>query len=166
MPRSRQRACLQHGLKLDINRLARQGLLKPGVRTGPFAIQWANTYWQEEIASGLISIGMEGNTQGWLRIQMDDLDQWITLTGLPRHLGGLQWYFECSRTGRLASVLWMPPGVRHFASRHAWPRRVAYSSQLMTADARAHLGKAKIKSRLIGALDPDEWDLPPKPKWM
>ena len=36
----------------------------------------------------------------------------------------------------------------------------------MTADDRAHLGKAKIKSRLIGSLDPDDWDLPPKPKWM
>jgi hypothetical protein len=30
------------------------------------------------------------------------------------------------------------------------------------------LPKAKISSRLcsIGGLDPDEWDLPPKPKWM
>ena len=26
--------------------------------------------------------------------------------------------------------------------------------------------QAKIKSRLIADLDPDEWDLPPKPKWM
>jgi hypothetical protein len=31
---------------------------------------------------------------------------------------------------------------------------------------RAHRGKAKIKARLIGTCDPDEWDLPPKPKWM
>ena len=31
---------------------------------------------------------------------------------------------------------------------------------------RAHRGKAKIKARLIADLDPDEWDLPPKPKWM
>jgi hypothetical protein len=27
-------------------------------------------------------------------------------------------------------------------------------------------GKSKIKRRLIGNLDPDDWDLPPKPKWM
>ena len=27
-------------------------------------------------------------------------------------------------------------------------------------------GQAKIKSRLIADLDPDEWDLPPKPKGM
>ena len=31
---------------------------------------------------------------------------------------------------------------------------------------KAHQGQAKIKLRLIADLDPDEWDLPPKPKWM
>ena len=31
---------------------------------------------------------------------------------------------------------------------------------------RGHAGKAKIKARLIGDLDPEEWELPPKPKWM
>jgi hypothetical protein len=43
MPKSRQRACLQHGLKLDLNRLARQGLVKPGAQTGPFHIRWTDT---------------------------------------------------------------------------------------------------------------------------
>src|SRR5262249_7056181 len=43
---------------------------------------------------------------------------------------------------------------------------VAYRSQFLDADNRAHAGQAKIKSRLIGDLDPEEWDLPPKPKWM
>ena len=28
------------------------------------------------------------------------------------------------------------------------------------------MSKARIKSRLIAGLDPDEWNLPPKPKWM
>ena len=59
MPRQRHRACLQHGIKLDLNRLARQGLVKPGAQTGPFVIRWMNTYWQEEIASGLISADMQ-----------------------------------------------------------------------------------------------------------
>ena len=31
---------------------------------------------------------------------------------------------------------------------------------------RAQLGKERIKQRLIGELDPEEWNLPPKPKWM
>jgi hypothetical protein len=44
--------------------------------------------------------------------------------------------------------------------------QVAYQSQFNDATHRAHAGKARIKSRLIANLDPDEWDLPPKPKWM
>jgi hypothetical protein len=33
---------------------------------------------------------------------------------------------------------------------------------------RAHRGQAKINARLcaIGGFDPEEWDFPPKPKWM
>jgi hypothetical protein len=166
MARQRQRACLQQGLKLDLNRLAQQGLVKPGAQTGPFAIRWTNSYWQEEIASGLISADMQGETEGSLRIQIGELDQTIILVASPRHYGGRQWYFMCPVMNRRTSVLWMPPGAGRFASRQAWPGQVAYSSQFMTPDERAHLGKAKIKSRLIGALDPDEWDLPPKPKWM
>jgi hypothetical protein len=30
---------------------------------------------------------------------------------------------------------------------------------------RHHRGQARIKSRLIGNCDPDDWELPPKPKW-
>jgi hypothetical protein len=40
------------------------------------------------------------------------------------------------------------------------------SSQFLDQTNRAHRGKAKIKAKLIGDHDPDEWDLPPKPKWM
>jgi hypothetical protein len=36
----------------------------------------------------------------------------------------------------------------------------------MTAMDRAYLGMERIKRRLIGDLDPQEWHLPPKPKWM
>ena len=166
MPRQRHRACLQHGIKLDLNRLARQGLVKPGAQTGPFVIRWMNTYWQEEVASGLISADMQREPEGVLRIQIGELDQTIILIASRRHYGGQQWYFICPAMNLRASALWMPLGAHRFASRQAWPRQVAYSSQFMTADERAHLGKAKIKSRLIGSLDPDEWDLPPKPKWM
>jgi hypothetical protein len=36
----------------------------------------------------------------------------------------------------------------------------------MTAMDRAYLGMERIKRRLIGDLDPQEWHLPPTPKWM
>jgi hypothetical protein len=136
MARNRQRACLESGDKLDINRLLRDGQISRG----------------------------DG---GILRVEFGDgSQQEIALTSRPRHFGGKQWYFLCPRTNRSVSVLWRPPGARWFASRQAWGRQVAYESQFQDATGRAHHGKQRIKARLIGSLDPDEWDLPPKPKWM
>jgi len=166
MPKARQRVCLEAGLKLDINRLIRQGAMRPGLRSGPIRISWTNNYTGEVIAAGLITANMEGLYQGWFRIQLGSLDQWIDLIPQPRHFGGRQWYFECPVIHRRCSVLWMPPGATRFCSRQTWKRQVAYSSQFLDADNRAHRGKAKIKERLIGDCDPDEWELPPKPKWM
>jgi hypothetical protein len=108
-----------------------------------------------------------GPQQGWLRIQLGSLDQFVDLVSQPRHFGGRQWYFECPKTYRPCTALWMPPGANRFCSRQAWgSRRVAYASQFLDSDNRAHRGKSKIKARLIADLDPDEWELPPKPKWM
>ena len=64
--------------------------------------------------------------------------------------------------GRLARHITEMPLVHISAS--AIER--AYRSQFQTIYNRGHAGKAKIKARLIGDLDPEEWDLPPKPKWM
>ena len=166
MPRPRQRVCLESGLKLDLNKLRRQGLVCPGARQWA-VIRWTNTYTGEEIANGVITSNMEGKYEGWLRIQLGGLDQTITLVPKARHFGGCQWYFVCPVMNRYASVLWMPPGgANRFCSRQTWGRKVAYSSQFLDPDNRAHRGKAKIKSRLIADLDPDEWELPPKPKGM
>jgi hypothetical protein len=166
MPRSRQRICLQQqALKLDINCLARRGLISPGSTTGPHSIRWMNST-GEVIASGWISADMEGDAEGWLNIHIGELEQTITLVTMPRHYGGRQWFFVCPVTNRRASVLWLPRGAQHFASSHAWPGQVAHRSQFMTPIDRAHLGMERIKQRLIGELDPEEWDLPPKPKWM
>jgi hypothetical protein len=152
-------------LKLDINLLARRGLIAPGLATGPHAIRWVNSNGQV-IASGWISADMRGDVEGSFHIQIGALDQAITLVTLPRHYGGGQWFFVCPVMNRRVSVLWLPRGAQHFASRHAWPGQVAYRSQFMTAIDRAYLGMERIKRRLIGDLDPREWDLPPKPKWM
>jgi hypothetical protein len=92
--------------------------------------------------------------------------QHVAVISRPRRFGGCQWYFVCPDTGQLASVLWMPPGARHYASRHAWAGQAAYSSQFEMPWDRAHRAQAKIKTRLIGNLNPDDWELPPKPKWM
>lgn len=165
MPRSRSRVCLQDGLKLDLNRLVRRGFVCPGANIGGRGIEWSHSYWGH-VASGIITADLCGDSHGWLCIQTGSLSQRIILEKLARHFGGGQWYFLCPIRNRLASVLWRPPGATKFCSREAWGRQVAYQSQFFGVTDRAHLGKSKIKSRLIGQLDPDDWDLPPKPKWM
>jgi hypothetical protein len=167
MPRSRQRVCLQDGLKLDINNLAHRGFIRRGAKSDPIGIRWYSSYWDKDIASGFITADMSGVYEGWLRIQLGNLDQSIMLVAYSRRFGGRQWYFMCPAMNRPVSVLWKPPGATRFCSRQEWGHRVvAYRSQFLDPDNRAHAGQAKIKSRLIGDCDPDEWDLPPKPKWM
>src|SRR5262245_3277979 len=167
MPRERLRVCLQDGLKLDLNRLIRRGFVRLGESTGPLSIQWMNSGTGEVRASGLITADLRGPKEGWFHFKSSSVDQRMTLAARPRHLGGRQWYFICPATMRFASILWMPPGARQFWSRQAWSRGVvAYRSQFLAVHDRGHAGKAKIKALLIGDLDPDEWDLPPKPKWM
>jgi hypothetical protein len=165
MPRTRQRVCLQDGLKLNLNRLIRNGFVQPGAKTGVRGIRWTHSYWGN-VTPGMISADMSGKYEGWLRIQLGSLDQWIILVPQLRHFGGRQWYFSCPVKDRLVSVLWKPNGANRFCSRQAWGRQVAYQSQFNDATNRAHAGKVRIKMRLIGDLEPDEWDLPPKPKWM
>ena len=122
MPRPRQRACLDQGLKLDLNRLVRQGLVRPGFTTGPNVIRWTYTYTGEEIASGIIGSSMEREYEGWLRIHIGSLDQRIILVPRPRHFGGRQWYFVCPVMNRRCSVVWMPPGAKRFCSRQTQRR--------------------------------------------
>ena len=67
MPRPRERVCLQDGLKLDLNRLAKKGFIKLGANIGGRGITWTNSYWGE-IATGIISADMSGPHEGWFRI--------------------------------------------------------------------------------------------------
>lgn len=165
MSRPRQRVCLQDGLKLDLNRLARRGYIRRNAfaRSG---IRWSHSYWGE-VATGSIAADLTGGRDGWLEIEIGGRRQRINLIASPRPFGGRQWYFICPQSGRRASVLWRPPGANYFRSRWGWGSGVvAYASQFNDATGRAHLGQAKIKSRLMANNDPDEWDFPPKPKWM
>jgi hypothetical protein len=167
MPRDRQRVPLESGPRLDLNRLIKQGFVRPGAYSRA-NIRWTESYLGYEVASGIITADMTGEDSGWFLIEIDDLRQTVTLIAQPRHFGGRQWYFRCPRTSRRTSVLWMPPGAESFACRQRWERQVAYSSQFSDAVGRAHIGKERINRRLCHAanLNPEDWDLPPKPKWM
>jgi hypothetical protein len=92
MPRPRVRVCLQDGLKLDLNWLARNGVIQRGANIGSRAIRWTHSYWGE-IAIGVICADMSGQNEGWLRVQLGSLDQRIVPVARPRHFGGKQWYF-------------------------------------------------------------------------
>jgi len=126
MSRSRVRVCLQDGLRLDLNRLARKGFIKFRTNIGPRGIAWTNSYWG--VVHGVISADMSNQYDAWLRIQIGDSTQQITLVWRSRHFGGHQWFFLCPVTDRLATVLWKPPGASRFRSRQAWGRQVAYPS--------------------------------------
>ena len=143
-----------------VARLSRIGsLFDP--RAGSHLMQWTCSG-----AVAMITANLCDPATSWLRIQAPKIDQRITLASCQRHFGGMQWYFVCPVIKRRASVLWMPHGAKEFCSRQAWGRKVAYRSQFQSVYDRGHAGKAKIKERLIADLDPEEWELPPKPKWM
>lgn len=160
------RATLENGLKLDINSLAKRGFIKPGHATGSVGIQWTNSYWGT--VTGVITADMRGPERGWFNIKIGEQNQHVDLRALPRHFGGRQWYFLCPRLDRLCTVLWRPPGANYFACRQKWGRQVAYASQFLDRANQAHRGQARLKSRLcrIGGFNPDDWEFPPKPKWM
>ena len=63
MARPRRRVCLQDGLKLDLNRLARKGFVRHGANIGVRGIKWTHSYWGD-VATGMISANMSGNNEG------------------------------------------------------------------------------------------------------
>jgi hypothetical protein len=81
MPRSRSRVCLQDGLKLDLNSLARKGFVQRGCYSGVRGIRWTHSYWGE-VASALISADLSDASSGWLKLE-GDLNQFISLAAQP-----------------------------------------------------------------------------------
>ena len=163
MRRQRQRACLEQGPSLDINLLARTGIIRFGGVTINRSIRWGVP--PEYILTGTISAQLIGHT-GWLQVQIGENIQRFEVICEARHFGGFQRFFVCPITGRKVSVLWRPEGAEEFRSRQAWGKSVGYITQIGSWVDRAHRGKEKIKNILLRDEDPEHWDLPPKPKWM
>jgi hypothetical protein len=166
MPKLLQRACLEQGLRLDLNWLARNGLVRPGEWVPELKICWRLESTQKEPSLGLVTSNMEGS-EGYLRLQIGNIDQIIKLAAQARHYGGQQWYFICPVLQRHCSVLWKPVGAHRFASGRAWKRQAAYASQFQTPRDRAISAAMRIRARLGGpnwvALNSGN---PPKPKGM
>jgi len=162
MGRQRARACLEQGLRLDINFLARTKIVQFGDLTINRSIRWSDS--SGDVAIGAVSADLIGHT-GWLGIEIDGNTQRIEVISEGRHLGGHQRYFICPTTGEKASVLWRPSGAEEFRSRLGWGRSVAYITQIGTWVDRAHRGKEKVNLRM-GNGDRDTGKMPRKPKWM
>jgi hypothetical protein len=159
MSRLRQRVRLEDGLKLDLNWLIRHGFARRRRK------HYVTIMWKGE--AGRLTVDLTGVEQGWLRLELGTLDQWIDLEPVPRHFGGRQWYFVCPTTGRRASVLWKPPGASRFGSRQAWGRQVAYSSQFQPAYVRPEARFQELVRRLGGSeFRSADGPIPPKPKGM
>ena len=77
MPRPRYRACLEDGLKLDLNHLARKGIIKFGANIGAQGISWTNSH-RREITNGVIAADMTDPSHGWFRIAIGRFTQQIT----------------------------------------------------------------------------------------
>src|SRR5215207_2843863 len=110
MPKPRQRIRLEDGLRLDLNKLAREGFWPR--RNNPLIVstRWTSNL-RGEMGNALITVQKEGEDRGSLKIVvLGRLEQRLDLIAEPRHFGGRQWYFRCPVTSRKCSVVWMPPG--------------------------------------------------------
>ena len=165
MPRHMQRMPLELGLSLNINRLLRDGFIKPGQSSLPKDYRWLDDDGAVRATAG-ISATATIPPYGEMRIVAAWTDQTIRLAAQPRHFGGWQWYFVCPRANQRVSVLWSPPGKRFFAGRKSWGKGVAYLSQYYGAGPRARYMANKLCDRIAGPGASEEWEVPPKPKGM
>jgi len=159
---------VDEGLKLDINKLKRDGLIYLNSwRSG--SLTWTRVGTGEETGS----IGYEVNTMDpndmWMRVHYTHKTYWddepnkmdykIRLETTQPNYGGKRLWFICPITQERAGVLFSPPGSKWFASRHAY--NLKYQSQSRSAHDRAIDRMWKLKRRLN-----DEGDYWLKPKGM
>jgi hypothetical protein len=168
MGRPRKRTPLEDGLKLDLNLLRRQGILR-SEPAGCSSISWDRRYFGGNAAiSGVITWRFSSAKRGLMRLLVGEVKQSVDLVATPRHFGGFQWHFLCPILRQRASVLWLPPGESCFASRQAWGKEFAYASQFETAPFRALSRAHAIRHRLGDHyyIDVFQFPLPRKPRGM
>ena len=167
MARWRERVRLEDGLKLDLNKLLRDGFGRTG-ETRWRRISWNRVGHSETIASGALELDLRDEEWARATLTLGRIEQSILLQAEPRRFGGVQWYFVCPATGRRVSVLWLVPGASRFLSRHAFGRQVAYGSQFETPGNRALSRAQDIRYGLGGKeyLSIIDGLTPPKPKGM
>jgi hypothetical protein len=159
----------ESGLTLNLYKLIRQGLFRPGHC-------WESIFWTrvgsgEQVGSVCYEAYMGGDC-GRVRLRYTttrayngekrDSDYTIALEATPQPLGGRRWWFVCPKTGSRVGKLHLPSGAFTFASRRAY--RLGYRSQRETPRDRAVNRAFKLRERLGGTGGIG--DFVPKPKWM
>lgn len=149
-----ERAVLEDGFPLDLGKLIREGLIRPG--------SWMSSLIWRQVRSGektgsasYIATMNEAARSGVLQLsyritdhrgEHHDIVEPIPLEALPQPFGGLMWYFRCPLTGRRCRKLYLLPGGLRFATRQAW--RAGYLSQRQAPHDRALSQAFKIRERL------------------
>jgi hypothetical protein len=85
---------------------------------------------------------------------------WLTTT--RPQFGGSRYWLLCPSTGRRVAKLYLPLGGHRFLSRAAY--RLGYESQREVLRDRLTRKVRKIIRRM--GFNPEEWEVPPKPKHM
>jgi hypothetical protein len=164
------RPTVESGLTLDLYKVIRQGLFRPGqFRSG--SIVWTHVGTGERVASIGYEAHMEGDG-GQVRLhytttsaysgEKRDSDYTITLETTIQPFGGRRWWFRCPRSGDLVSKLYLPNGAYTFASRRAY--RLGYRSQRETPRDRSIARAFTLRDRLGGRGGIGDYIA--KPKWM
>ena len=118
-------------LQLDVNKLARDGLIRRAHATG--TLTWTNTATGEGTASAGFRLEPVGDYYGLIfrliyavtvRGDKHDVDEPIRLTTTRPHFGGVRWWFCCPLIvdgvpcGRRVGKLYLPPLARYYGCRH------------------------------------------------
>ncbi len=160
------RATVEDGLSLDINKLIRNGNIRPGGWCSG-TLRWTRVASGEEVGSIGYEADLTAQDQAWVRLHYrvndEPQDYRVTLETTRPNYGGRRWWFCCPTTGGRVAKLHLPSGGQIFASRRAYG--LAYRSQRERAYDRALTRTQDIRIRLGG--DPSLAEpFPDKPKGM
>lgn len=148
-----ERLMFEDGFPLDLGKLIREGLIRPG--SWRSSLIWRQVRTGEEVASASYFATMDETARNGLlqlsyqisqRGEQHDIIEPIPLEALPQPFGGLMWYFRCPVTKRRCRKLHLLPGGQRFAARQAW--RASYLSQRQPPHDRALSQAFKIRERL------------------
>lgn len=149
-PAGSGRPIVASALGLDVNRLARRGILQAGNRcTG--TLRWSDTRTLQNAGQCHYEANAEDPNFAWIRFRFREagdrspVESLIQLTTTVPPFGGFRWWFVCPRSGeRVLKLYWS--GQRGFASRKALG--LVYPSSREGEFERAQRRLSKLKAKL------------------